>query len=63
MKDIFDPEVIASTKEIWGLDEENEMRGVYRPTGYPAVISVSHIELLFGSHSKFTVLVRRRRLL
>ena len=38
MKDIFDPEVMESTKEIWGLDEEDEMCGVYRPSGHPAVI-------------------------
>jgi len=36
MKDIFDPEVMNSTKEIWGLDEEDEMCGAYRPTGHPA---------------------------
>ncbi|KAG8220294.1 dimethylaniline monooxygenase [Butyriboletus roseoflavus] len=36
MKDVFGPEVMESTKEIWGLDEEDEMCGAYRPTGYPA---------------------------
>ena len=45
MKDIFNQEVIESTKEIWGLDEEDEMCGVYRPTGYPAVISFSFSQI------------------
>lgn len=38
MKKIFGNEVIDSTKEMWGLDEEDEIRGAYRPTGHPAVI-------------------------
>ncbi|KZP29883.1 FAD/NAD(P)-binding domain-containing protein [Athelia psychrophila] len=37
MKKIFGNEVIDSTKEMWGLDEEDEIRGAYRPTGHPAL--------------------------
>ena len=38
MKKIFGPEVIDSLKDMWGLDEEDEMIGAYRPTGHPGVI-------------------------
>ena len=58
MKGVFDPGVIESTKEMWGLDEEDEMCGAYRPTGHPAVISSPQIQQPFDSHVELTALVR-----
>ncbi|KAL0574756.1 hypothetical protein V5O48_007202 [Marasmius crinis-equi] len=39
MKKTFGPETIDMTDPAWGLDEEGEFRGSYRPTGHPGVIS------------------------
>lgn len=33
----FGAEVIDNTSPIWGLDDEGEIRGAYRPTGHPAL--------------------------
>lgn len=37
MKKIFGNEIINRTHEVWGLDEEGELRGCYRPSGQPGV--------------------------
>lgn len=34
---IFGVEAISRTGPVWGLDEEGELRGCYRPTGHPGV--------------------------
>lgn len=41
MKKIFGDEVINQTQEVWGLDEEYELKGCYRPSGHPGVRAVS----------------------
>lgn len=37
LRRLFGDELIDETSEIWGTDEEGELRGVYRPTGHPGV--------------------------
>lgn len=32
---LLGPDVVDKTPDVWGLDEEGEFRGIYRPTGYP----------------------------
>jgi hypothetical protein len=34
---IFGRDVIERAGPVWGLDDEGELRGVYRPSGHPAV--------------------------
>jgi hypothetical protein len=34
---LFGKEVIAKTTRPWGLDEEGELKGSYRPSGHPGV--------------------------
>ncbi|KAF8911306.1 FAD/NAD-P-binding domain-containing protein [Mucidula mucida] len=35
MRKVFGDEIIDRTGQVWGLDEEGELKGVYRPSGYP----------------------------
>lgn len=37
IKSIFGEEVVKPTGEIWGLDEEGELKGCYKPSGYPGL--------------------------
>lgn len=37
LKSIFGADVIDATSPLWGLDEETEIRGCYRPSGYPGL--------------------------
>ncbi|KAL5482948.1 hypothetical protein ACEPAI_9543 [Sanghuangporus weigelae] len=37
MKKLFGDEVIGKTKEVWGLNEEGELRGCYCRSGYPGL--------------------------
>lgn len=37
LKEIFGSEVIDTAGPAWGLDDEDEIRGCFRPTGYPGV--------------------------
>ncbi|KZT03173.1 FAD/NAD-P-binding domain-containing protein [Laetiporus sulphureus 93-53] len=37
LKQIFGEEIIGSTGPLWGLDDEGEIRGCYRPTGHPGL--------------------------
>ena len=34
---LFGREVIDRTDDVYGLDEEGEIKGSYRPSGYPGV--------------------------
>jgi hypothetical protein len=34
---MFGRETIERAGPIWGLDDEGELRGVYRPSGHPGV--------------------------
>ena len=34
---LFGKHIIDQTDEVYGLDEEGELRGSYRPSGYPGV--------------------------
>jgi hypothetical protein len=36
-KEIFGDDVVDIAGDVWGLDHERELRGVYRPTGHPGV--------------------------
>ncbi|EJF61137.1 dimethylaniline monooxygenase (N-oxide-forming) [Dichomitus squalens LYAD-421 SS1] len=36
-KELFGEDVIGITDEVYGLDEEGELRGSYRPSGYPGL--------------------------
>ena len=40
-KELFGSDVIEKTSEIWGLDDEGELRGSYRPSGYHGVRTCS----------------------
>ncbi|KAJ6497149.1 FAD/NAD-P-binding domain-containing protein [Mycena vitilis] len=35
MRGVFGDAIIDQTDPVWGVDEEGELRGVYRPSGYP----------------------------
>lgn len=37
MKRLFGDEIINQTEEVWGLDEEGELKGCYCPSGHPGV--------------------------
>lgn len=40
MKDTFGEETIELTAPVWGLDEEGEIQGSYRPSGHPGVSNI-----------------------
>ena len=40
-KELFGEDVISMTDEVYGLDEEGEIKGSYRPSGYPGVSTFS----------------------
>ncbi|KAL5498274.1 hypothetical protein ACEPAH_2414 [Sanghuangporus vaninii] len=37
MEKLFGKDTIEGTSEVWGLDEEGELRGCYRPSGHPGL--------------------------
>ncbi|TFK65980.1 FAD/NAD-P-binding domain-containing protein [Pluteus cervinus] len=37
MKKVFGEQAIDRTGEVWGLDEEGEIKGCYRPSGHPGL--------------------------
>ncbi|KAF7359203.1 FAD/NAD-P-binding domain-containing protein [Mycena sanguinolenta] len=37
MRGIFGDSVIDQTSPVWGLDDEGELRGIYRPSGHPGL--------------------------
>ena len=39
-KKLFGDDVIEQTGPVWGMDEEGEISGSYRPSGYPGVRSI-----------------------
>ncbi len=49
---------IDRTSQVWGLDEEGELKGVYRQSGHPGV---SPVDTLNASIKCPVVLVCRRR--
>ena len=38
--ELFGTDVIAKTDHVYGIVDEGEIRGSYRPSGYPGVSSV-----------------------
>ena len=42
MRKTFGADVMANVSDAWGLDEEGEIRGIFRPTGHPGVCTVVH---------------------
>ena len=38
-RELFGADVIDRTGQVWGMDEEGEICGSYRPSGYPGVSS------------------------
>ena len=43
MRETFGNAVIDRTGEVWGLDDEGELRGCYRPSGQPGVSVQSNL--------------------
>lgn len=43
---LFGEEMMENTKPVYGLDEEGELRGSYRPSGHPGVSCPPHLFLL-----------------
>ena len=43
---LFGEEILGKTDEDWGLDEEGEINGSYRPCGFPGVCVVTFRENL-----------------
>ncbi|KIM85735.1 hypothetical protein PILCRDRAFT_816943 [Piloderma croceum F 1598] len=37
MRETFSDNVIDHTEDVWGLDDEGEFRGCYRPSGQPGL--------------------------
>lgn len=37
LRELFGADVIDQTDPMWGMDEEGEVLGCYRPSGYPGV--------------------------
>jgi putative flavoprotein involved in K+ transport len=35
VRNVVGDEVADSLSEVWGLDEEGEIRGIFRPSGHP----------------------------
>jgi len=56
MKDLFGSGLIDSTAQVWGLDQEDEQIGVFRPTGHPAVCYF-HPSIRFINNNEFVALV------
>ncbi|KAL0581362.1 hypothetical protein V5O48_000626 [Marasmius crinis-equi] len=52
MKKTFGSETIDRTTPVWGLDEEGEFRGSYRPTGHPGLWYVSGDFMMARFYSK-----------
>ncbi len=44
--ELFGENVIGKTDEVYGLDEEGEIRGSYRPSGHPGVCRTTQRRLL-----------------
>jgi cytochrome oxidase Cu insertion factor (SCO1/SenC/PrrC family) len=42
MRETFSNNIIDHTEEVWGLDDEGEFRGCYRPSGQPGVSAQSN---------------------
>jgi len=65
LRPLFTDAVIDQTGPLWGIDEEGELKGCYRASGYPGVrlYAYLNINFLWDAH-KFmnvhTALVRRR---
>ncbi|KAJ7349008.1 hypothetical protein DFH08DRAFT_697838, partial [Mycena albidolilacea] len=54
MRDVFGDSIIDQTAPVWGLDEEGELRGVFRPSGHPG--------LWFAAGEFYTSRVRPKQL-
>ncbi|KAJ7184425.1 FAD/NAD-P-binding domain-containing protein [Mycena filopes] len=54
MRGVFGDATIDQTSPVWGLDEEGEIRGCYRPSGHPG--------LWFAAGEFFTSRVRTKQL-
>ena len=37
LRTLFSDDIVDKTTEIWGLNSECEINGVFRPSGYPGV--------------------------
>ncbi|KAJ7771546.1 FAD/NAD-P-binding domain-containing protein [Mycena metata] len=54
MRGLFGDEIIDQTSPVWGLDDEGEIRGCYRPSGHPG--------LWFAAGEFFTSRARTKQL-
>ena len=63
--ELFGEDVLGRTDKDWGLDEEGEINGSYRPCGFPGVSHGSPLIYTTGlaNRVRLTALVRHRRLL
>ena len=64
--ELFGEDILGRTDPEWGLDEEGEINGSYKPCGYPGVSLVAPAVLRASGHADAvvcTAVVRHRRLL
>ncbi len=59
-RDLLGDEVVSQIDEVYGLDEEGELDGSYRPCGYPGVRLLSPFTVLSHDAPPRIALVRDR---
>ena len=47
---IFGPKVGGALEELWGLDEEGELRGMYKPQNCRPLLTLTAMELIRLTH-------------
>jgi thioredoxin reductase len=52
MRDIFSDQVVAQLDDFWGLDDEGEIQGAFRPSGRRCMLFPSTILLLYKQGSE-----------
>lgn len=52
VSELFGPEVAASLDELWGLDEEGELRGAFKPCGRESLVQSIPVPNLIYYHLK-----------
>lgn len=51
---IFGPKVGGTLEELWGLDDEGELRGMYKPQNCRSLLSMTTMNLTWLIHSQIT---------
>ncbi len=59
IKGMFGEAIMERTSQIWDLDEEGELNGCFKPSGYPGVSISAHYSssLIYASPSSGLVVV------